>query len=68
MQDKLTILKCSKCGSEYALESSSYRPFCSERCQQVDLRNWLTESYGLPFESNERIFNGEFDEDEEFEE
>ncbi len=22
-----------------------YRPFCSARCQQVDLGHWLTETY-----------------------
>jgi endogenous inhibitor of DNA gyrase (YacG/DUF329 family) len=24
------------------------RPFCSERCRQVDLGRWLTESYTVP--------------------
>jgi uncharacterized protein len=24
------------------------RPFCSERCQQLDLGRWLTESYRVP--------------------
>jgi endogenous inhibitor of DNA gyrase (YacG/DUF329 family) len=23
-------------------------PFCSERCRQVDLGRWLTESYAVP--------------------
>lgn len=32
-------------------------PFCSRRCKEIDLSNWLTESYGLPFE-------GEKDEDD----
>ena len=25
-----------------------YRPFCSLRCQQVDLGRWFTESYRVP--------------------
>ena len=25
-------------------------PFCSNRCRQIDLGNWLTESYSLPYE------------------
>ncbi len=25
-------------------------PFCSRRCQQIDLGMWLNESYGLPHE------------------
>jgi endogenous inhibitor of DNA gyrase (YacG/DUF329 family) len=24
------------------------RPFCSERCAQVDLGRWLTEAYAIP--------------------
>lgn len=24
------------------------QPFCSERCRQVDLGRWLTESYTVP--------------------
>ncbi len=47
---KRTLLACSYCGTRYVLEFSRFRPFCSQRCQQMDLRNWLTESYGLPYE------------------
>ncbi|MCR8725074.1 DNA gyrase inhibitor YacG [Frigidibacter sp. ROC022] len=25
-----------------------YRPFCSRRCADVDLRHWLTGSYAIP--------------------
>lgn len=46
-----TSLKCSYCAKPYVLTQSSHRPFCGPRCQQLDLRNWLTESYGLPHES-----------------
>lgn len=33
-------------------------PFCSKRCQQVDLGMWLTEGYGIPYEgdSNEQRY------------
>jgi endogenous inhibitor of DNA gyrase (YacG/DUF329 family) len=27
-------------------------PFCSKRCQQIDLGMWLTESYGFPYEGD----------------
>ncbi len=47
---KRTMLACSYCGTRYVRELSRFRPFCSQRCQQLDLRNWLTESYGLPYE------------------
>ena len=26
----------------------AHKPFCSERCAQVDLGRWLTGSYALP--------------------
>lgn len=28
-------------------------PFCSLRCQQVDLGGWLNEQYGVPVERND---------------
>ena len=27
-------------------------PFCSKRCQEIDLGMWLNESYGIPFEGD----------------
>ena len=32
-------------------------PFCSKRCQQVDLGMWLNESYGFPCEGNDTAEN-----------
>ncbi len=43
--------RCSKCGVEFKRNQSKTMPFCSVRCQQIDLKNWLDESYGFPFES-----------------
>ena len=36
---------CPICGKP-ALEAS--RPFCSERCRDVDLNRWLSGSYAIP--------------------
>ncbi|HEX6708228.1 MAG TPA: DNA gyrase inhibitor YacG [Albitalea sp.] len=43
------IVKCPTCGgkSVYAPENP-YRPFCSERCKNVDFGGWATESYRVP--------------------
>lgn len=30
-----------------------YRPFCSKRCQAVDLARWLGEAYRIPAEEDE---------------
>lgn len=36
---------CPVCGKPVIAES---RPFCSERCRNVDLGRWLTGSYVIP--------------------
>jgi endogenous inhibitor of DNA gyrase (YacG/DUF329 family) len=36
---------CPICGKQ-AAEAS--RPFCSERCRDVDLNRWLSGSYAIP--------------------
>jgi len=36
--------KCPQCGSPVAME---YRPFCSRRCADVDLGNWLGGVYAV---------------------
>jgi endogenous inhibitor of DNA gyrase (YacG/DUF329 family) len=45
---------CPVCGG--ALDpvlSEPTLPFCSERCRKIDLRRWLGEQYGLPYEAPE---------------
>lgn len=38
-------MSCPICGKE---AHTSYRPFCSRRCADIDLGRWLTGSYVLP--------------------
>lgn len=40
-------MSCPVCGKPVA---TTYRPFCSRRCADVDLGRWLTESYRIPAE------------------
>lgn len=40
-------MTCPICGSE---TRHAYRPFCSRRCADRDLGNWLKESYAIPSE------------------
>ncbi len=47
------VTRCSLCGSEFDRSETASFPFCSSRCKQIDLGNWLGESYGLPIESGE---------------
>jgi endogenous inhibitor of DNA gyrase (YacG/DUF329 family) len=39
------VLRCPICRRVAAPET---RPFCSDRCAQVDLGRWMTESYAIP--------------------
>jgi endogenous inhibitor of DNA gyrase (YacG/DUF329 family) len=45
-------VKCPTCGklSEYST-TNPVRPFCSERCQTLDLGAWADEKYRVPLNS-----------------
>ena len=42
--------RCPTCGADFEAPSLTVRhlPFCSERCQRIDLGRWLRESYSFP--------------------
>jgi endogenous inhibitor of DNA gyrase (YacG/DUF329 family) len=42
--------RCPICGKP-ATETS--KPFCSERCRDVDLNRWLSDSYRIPAKDDE---------------
>jgi uncharacterized protein len=42
---KESVKPCPICGKP-SVEAS--RPFCSERCRDVDLNRWLSNSYAIP--------------------
>ncbi|MCH2118840.1 MAG: DNA gyrase inhibitor YacG [Pirellulales bacterium] len=50
-----TRRRCSYCEKLFEAASSPCLPFCSTRCQQIDLGKWLTESYGLPLDGHEDV-------------
>ena len=47
-----TPMTCPTCGRNFLLHQSPTPPFCSERCQLIDLGRWLDESIGLPHEGD----------------
>lgn len=52
MVQTLTV-NCPICQKQVAwLPESCYRPFCSVRCQQIDLGAWADESYHLSSENS----------------
>ena len=42
---KVSAKPCPICGKPATAAS---RPFCSERCRDVDLNRWLSNSYTIP--------------------
>jgi len=58
---------CSLCGHPFLRSESKSFPFCSSRCQQIDLGQWLDEKLGLPVAGQEeQEFHG-FDAEEDLE-
>ena len=48
---KLIRMRCPRCGKEFECRGpASHKsfPFCSSRCQMIDLGNWLSERYVIP--------------------
>jgi uncharacterized protein len=43
-------MTCPICARE---TDPKYRPFCSRRCADADLGNWLTGRYAIPVETSE---------------
>ncbi len=44
-----TIVNCPTCKAEVIWnKTSEYRPFCSKRCQLIDLGEWANESHTIP--------------------
>ncbi len=46
------IKKCPQCLKEFESSNQNKKlgPFCSERCQQIDLGAWLSGVYSIPCE------------------
>lgn len=50
--DKPRIVRCPACsGDSVYAPSNPYRPFCSERCKNMDLGAWASESFRVPDET-----------------
>ena len=48
---KKIIVSCPHCKKDFSYYESEFRPFCSERCKQIDLGHWLEENYAVPSNS-----------------
>lgn len=46
------MVTCPACkGDSVYATSNPYRPFCSERCKEMDLGAWASESFRVPTEA-----------------
>lgn len=50
----MSVLRCPICDEPFDPEASKAMPFCSHRCQQIDLGRWLNEDYGIPLEPEDQ--------------
>jgi endogenous inhibitor of DNA gyrase (YacG/DUF329 family) len=44
------MMHCPICHQKTMWEKNRWRPFCSERCQLIDLGAWAMERYRVPAE------------------
>jgi endogenous inhibitor of DNA gyrase (YacG/DUF329 family) len=44
----MATLVCPVCGKRVDADESPARPFCSQRCRDIDLGRWLEEKYTVP--------------------
>ncbi len=53
-------VRCPQCGGEalWAPENP-WRPFCSERCKQIDLGAWASDAYRIPVPGGADAGDGE---------
>jgi len=44
---------CPICKKETSWQNNLFRPFCSERCQLIDLGKWASDEYHIPGEKKD---------------
>jgi endogenous inhibitor of DNA gyrase (YacG/DUF329 family) len=59
------IVKCPTCRTEVQWEGNPHRPFCSERCQLIDLGAWTEERYRIPGEKLKKNVDDDDEDDDE---
>ena len=59
----LTV-KCPNCQKEAPWENNPHRPFCSNRCQLIDLGAWSEERYRIPNKDMDTFADDPDDDDE----
>jgi endogenous inhibitor of DNA gyrase (YacG/DUF329 family) len=58
-------IRCPTCRKETKWENNPYRPFCSDRCQLIDLGAWIEERYRVPGEESKGLLDDDDDDEQE---
>jgi endogenous inhibitor of DNA gyrase (YacG/DUF329 family) len=58
-------VKCPTCRTEVDWENNRFRPFCSERCQLIDLGAWTEERYRIRGDKVDRSSGDDEDDEDE---
>ena len=67
MSDDIFSVPCPLCHIQVDLaEQSPYRPFCSKRCQLIDLGEWAAEEKAIPCETADFAANSLLNEDNDW--
>ncbi|MEW4561292.1 DNA gyrase inhibitor YacG [Bremerella sp. JC770] len=51
----MASLRCPTCGHLFEMDYTPAMPFCSERCRQIDLGQWLDEEHSIPVDIEKHI-------------
>jgi len=58
------LVTCPTCGKQVEWnEQNSWKPFCSKRCQIIDLGDWASEKHKIPSETPDDFIDPEYNED-----
>ncbi len=62
-------VSCPTCKKVTPYEGNPYRPFCSERCQKIDLGTWAVGGFKIPGKAldieEDNVPTGEIEDSEE---
>ncbi len=55
----LKVVRCPQCDKPVPWSPDSrFRPFCSQRCKDIDLGAWASETYRIPVKDDEADEDG----------
>jgi len=58
------VVKCPTCRKETTWENNSHRPFCSDRCQLIDLGAWTEGRFKIAGDQLDSPVDDQDDDDE----